>query len=264
MGNADSYGKSTGGGELIDVVVLAGTGKETSLTLGEKVKNKAFINISGRPMLSYTLDALCAVGAVGRIAVVGPEAQLSPFIDSHGIIAVAEGDKIADNIHRGFEALQPEQHFLIVSADIPLLTPGAIEDFLERCGSFSYDFYYPIISKENSEKSYPGVKRTYARLREGTFTGGNLFLVNSAKLEESLPRFNRIFEMRKSPLKLVSVLGFSFMVKLLSRRLLIKEVEMRIPALLGISAKAIVSSFPEIGTDVDKPSDLDLVKKLLI
>ncbi|MBS4031882.1 MAG: nucleotidyltransferase family protein [Clostridiales bacterium] len=249
---------------MIDVVVLAGTGKETPLTVGENVKNKAFIHINGRAMLSYTLDALRAVTAIDRIAVVGPVEQLSPLIDEYGILVVAEGGNITDNIDKGFAALQPKQHFLIVSADIPLLTPTSVEDFLAKCSPYSHDFYYPIVSKENSEKSYPGVTRTYARLREGTFTGGNLFLMNPGKLEESLPRLLRFFELRKSPLKLVSVLGFSFIVKLVSKRLSITEVEMRIPGLLGLSGKAVISSYPEIGTDVDKPSDLELMKKLLI
>jgi GTP:adenosylcobinamide-phosphate guanylyltransferase len=249
---------------MIDVVVLAGTGKETPLTVGENVSNKAFIRVNGRSMLSYTLDALRAVTAIDRIAVVGPVEQLSSFIEEYGILVIAEGGKITDNIHKGFAALQPKQHFLIVSADIPLLTPAAVDDFLAQCSPYSHDFYYPIVSKENSEKSYPGVTRTYARLREGTFTGGNLFLVNPGKIEESLPRINRFFELRKSPLKLVAMLGFPFVLKLVSRRLSIRELEMRIPVLLGLSGKAVISSFPEIGTDVDKPSDLELIKKLLI
>ena len=197
---------------MFDVVVLAGTGKETPLTVEENVKNKAFININGKPMLSYTLDALRSVNLIDRIAVVGPVEQLSSFIEEYDILVIAEGSKIIDNIHKGFAALQPKQHFLIVSSDIPMLTPVAVEDFIAQCSPYSYDFYYPIVSKEDSNNSYPGVTRTYARLREGTFTGGNLFLVNPGKIEESLPRINRFFELRKSPLKLVAMLGFSFVL----------------------------------------------------
>jgi GTP:adenosylcobinamide-phosphate guanylyltransferase len=246
---------------MYDVVILAGSGKETELTVAEKVTNKAFITIGGRPMLAYVLDALKKTGKVDRIAVVGPVAELLPFIEEYGIVAVAQGDSIPENLSKGVDALRPRQHFLIVSADIPFLTPQAVLGFLEACKPYDFDFYYPIVSKEDNNKRFPGVERTYVTLRDGVFTGGNLFLANPGGVEVALPRLDRFFALRKSPLKLAATLGVGFLLKLLTKRLTISQLEKRFSSLFGLNGKAVLSPYAEIGTDVDKLTDLELARK---
>ena len=68
----------TGVNDMFDVLILAGTGKEAELTIREGVKNKAFIPIQGKPMVGYVIEALQAAKEIGRIAVVGPIAELVP------------------------------------------------------------------------------------------------------------------------------------------------------------------------------------------
>jgi GTP:adenosylcobinamide-phosphate guanylyltransferase len=248
---------------MIDAVVLAGTGKSVPLTEEEGVDNKAFIDIKGKFMLSYTLDALRAVESIGRIAVVGPAEKLSPLVKQYNILVVDEIGEIPENIKAGASALKPEGHILIASGDIPLLTAAAVEDFLAQCLPYDNDFYYPIVSKEENDKRFPGMKRTYARLREGVYTGGNLFLVNPAKIDQGLPRLRKFIELRKSPLRLLAALGVGFVLKFISKRLTITELENNFPRLLGITGKAVISRYAEIGTDVDKTSDLELVRREL-
>ncbi len=245
---------------MYDVVVLAGTGKPGELTRSEGVDNKAFIRVSGKTLLAYTLEALRSSPLTGRIVVVGPKAGLMPLAAAFGFTPVEEKGSLPLNILAGFHALAPSRHFLLVSADIPFLTGEALEDFLSRCQPFDRDFYYPIVARADVEKSFPGTKRTYVRLREGVFTGGNLFLVNPAVVEEGVARFDRFFELRKSPLKLLAALGPVFVIKFLCRVLAISELEKKIPLLLGISGKAVITPYAGIGTDVDKPSDLELIR----
>ncbi|MBS4023603.1 MAG: nucleotidyltransferase family protein [Dethiobacter sp.] len=248
---------------MFDVVVLAGTGKKTPLTEQEGVDNKAFIEINGRTLLSFTLEALRAVKIIDRIAAVGPVDQLSALIEQYNLLVVSEKGEITDNIQAAVSALRPRKHFLIVAGDIPLLTARAAEDFLEQCAPYEADFYYPIVSKEENEKRFPGIERTYARLKDGVFTGGNLFLVNPHKVDEWLPRLNRFIELRKSPFRLANALGFGFVLKFIRKTLTIAELERNVPRLLGISGKAVICGYPEIGTDVDKISDLELVRREL-
>lgn len=248
---------------MFDAVVLAGTSKETELTKNEQVSNKAFIKVGGCPLLAFTLAALRAVPAIDRIAVVGPAKDLEPLIEPYRLLVVPEEGGIPENILAGYRALRPPEYFLVVSADIPLLSARAVEDFLERARPYEYDFYYPVVRREDIEARFPGVKRTYARLREGTFTGGNLFLLNPDKVETAMPRLGSFIKMRKSPAKLAALLGIGFIIKFLTRRLSIAELEKRLPGLLGVSGKAIITGYAEIGTDVDKPADLELVKREL-
>lgn len=253
--------RGNGVGIMFDVVVLAGTGKSSELTRCEQVDNKAFISIAGRPLLAFVLEALRTTPEVGRIAVVGPQERLASLIGEYEAIAVQETGGIPGNILAGYRALLPSKHFLLATADIPLLTAEALTDFLERAKPYVHDFYYPIVAREDSERRFPGVVRTYACLREGTFTGGNIFLLNPDKVEEVMPRLHRFIAWRKSPLKLAGILGPVFIFKFLARRLSIAELERRLPDMFGLSGKAIISGYAEIGTDVDKLSDLELVRK---
>jgi len=248
---------------MVDAIILAGTSKPTELTVVEMVDNKAFIRIGEQTMLQYVYAALQRAAGIGRIAVVGPEADLQACLEDQDVLIVQEGKTIMENVERGFKALQPTGYFLVCSADIPFLTAEAVEDLLSACEPFTADFYYPIVARSDNDKRFPGVRRTYVKLADGEFTGGNLFLVNPACLEKALPRLERLFAARKSPLKLASLLGFAFIVKLFSRKLTIAELEKRFSELFAVAARAVISRYPEIGTDVDKLSDLDLARRHL-
>ncbi|NLM46941.1 MAG: NTP transferase domain-containing protein [Firmicutes bacterium] len=248
---------------MVDAIILAGTTGPTALTEAERVANKAFIRIGERIMLQYVHAALKQAAGVGRIAVVGPEAEIKACLEDQDVLVVQEGKTIVENVKHGVEALQPEGYFLVCSADIPFLTPGAVEDLISACNPFTADFYYPIVERGDNDKRFPGVRRTYVKLAEGEFTGGNIILVNPGCLELALPRLERVFALRKSPLKLAALLGFGFLVKLFFRKLTINELEKRFSELFAVTGKAVVSRYPEIGTDVDKLSDLALARRLL-
>lgn len=148
--------------------------------------------------------------------------------------------------------------------DIPLLTPQAINDFLDQCEHYPEgELYYPIIPKEACLKAYPEAKRTYGKLADGIFTGGNMMLAPRRVMVHCQSKAEEIFERRKNPLKLGSWLGWSFIFKLLLHLLTVKDAEKRTSELLGVKCKAIITSYPEIGMDIDKPADLQLAEKYL-
>ena len=51
------------------------------------------------------------------------------------------------------------------------------------------------------------------------------------------------------------------MLKFLLHRLTLSDIELRASELLGFSGKAVVSHYPEIGMDVDKEEDWQLLEK---
>ncbi|MEW5920914.1 MAG: NTP transferase domain-containing protein [Bacillota bacterium] len=247
---------------MLDCIVLAGGGKG-DLAEQEGVACKALIRINDREMVRYVLTALCALPQIGRIIVVGPREELLFLQEHFPVEIVAEQGSILQNLVAANRCLNSGRHILISSADIPLLSLEALEHLLSKCRPFTYDFYYPISSKERSESSFPGAKRTYVTMQEGTFTGGNVFLVNSAVIEDSAPLLERFLENRKSPLKMVSLLGAGFVLNYLRKNLTIAGLEERISSLLNLKARAVIIDYPEIGFDVDKPSDLDLVRGIM-
>ena len=111
-------------------------------------------------------------------------------------------------------------------------------------------------SKEAVEARFPRTKRTYARLREGTFTGGNLLLLDKSLFRKALPLARRVVALRKRPLALARLVGWDVLLKLLLGRLSLAEVEARAQRILGVEARALVTPYPEVGVDVDREEDL--------
>jgi len=144
-----------------------------------------------------------------------------------------------------------------------MLTAEAVDDFLSQCRDQNQDMFYPIVSKEVNEAVFPGVTRTYVKIKDGTYTGGNMVLVAPKFIQESKQVIHRVVMLRKKPFEIVKLLGFRILVKFIFRCLTIAEVERRVKHLFGINAKAVITSYPQIGTDVDKPSDWELAQRVL-
>lgn len=253
---------------MIDAIVLAGAANTGPLRTVSTVKYEAMIPINGRPMLLYVLVALLRSRKIGNILVVGPEELASvqsdlPADDAGRVQFVPSGDSILDNLLRGLDAVGKKDRVLVVTSDVPLLTSDAVDDFIERCHATEADVYYPIISKEVSAAKYPDAERTYVNLKEGTFTGGNLALVNPEALSRGRRVMEQAFQMRKKPVKLARLLGFRFILKFGMRRLSLPEIEERAAEILGYRGIAVPSPYPEIGLDVDKPSDIQIVERAL-
>lgn len=245
---------------MYDAIILAGGEKRKQFLNLSHQPYEALIEIAGQPMVTFVANALAACGAVRRIFIVGPEAALRQCEFPPQTTILPGGRTIMETIQIGMEALGHKQKVLVVTADIPLLTADAVNDFLLQCSRVDADFYYPIVAKELNERRYPTTRRTYVRLREGTFTGGNIFLVNPDIVSRSLAVANRIIENRKKPLTLCGILGWTFILKFLLGTLCLAEVENRVSELLRLRGAVVHSRFPELGIDVDKPSDLELVR----
>lgn len=246
---------------MYDALILAGGAKKAKL-LGP-YEYEALVEIQGKPMVSFVAKALADSGAVKRIFVIGPQKELAECEFPPMTTLVAGGATLMDTIAIGMDALGHKDQTLVATADIPLLSAEAINDFLVKCAKVEADFYYPIVSKVINEQAFPATRRTYIRLQEGTFTGGNLFLVNPDVASRSLAVANRIIANRKNPLRLCSMLGWGFVVQFFCGTLRLAEVEQRVSELLKLRGVAIESQFAEIGVDVDKPSDLQLIRNAL-
>jgi hypothetical protein len=210
------------------------------------------------------LETFRQIKEIRRIVLVGSMAEeLSSQIEGLAVEIIPESLSMWENILVASQYLNDNCPVLFSSADIPLITSEAVEDFLEKCRPHDHDFYYPIISKENCESRFPEVKRTYLTLQEGIFTGGNIFLVNPAVIEPSLEIIKDFLKARKKPAKMLSYLGTGFLIRYMTKRLTIPQLEKRFSQLLKLRAKAVISNYPEIGIDVDKPTDLELVRNIL-
>ncbi len=257
------------GGVLMqyDAIILAGGENSSELKKIAPYDNEALIIIGQYPMIYFVYKALRQSTFVRRIVISGPvESLRNIFYREKDIYFVDAGENAIESLANAIKYLKSTDfspNFLIAPTDIPFITREAIDDFIEQSMKVEADFYYPVTSKAVNELRFPGVTRTYVSLREGIYTGGNLFIVNSREIEQALDIGVKLVKRRKNPLAMASLLGFDLVWKFLLRRLTIEATEKRFSEVVGIRARAIISSYAEIGVDVDKPEDLELAQKYL-
>ncbi|WP_425148537.1 NTP transferase domain-containing protein [Deinococcus sp.] len=243
-------------------VVLGGGDPGDPFAAAHGVSVKPLIPVAGQPMALYVLRALRACPQIGRVAYVGP---LPPGGDELIDLRVTDHGSLLLNLEAGVAALgtHPEgsNRVLVVTADIPMLSAQMLTDVLGDAPGAG--LVYPVVRREDCERAYPGVKRTYARLKDGTFTGGNLFLLDASLVPRFLPRLKEVLAARKQPLRLAALIGAGVLLRLLSGRLSIAALEQRVSGILGVSARALVTPHAAVGTDIDKEGDLALAEQEL-
>ncbi len=250
---------------LWDAVVLGGGDPGDPFAAAHGVALKTQIELAGQAMALYVLQALRDCPQVGRIAYVGP----APVGSEHLIdVRVTDHGTLIGNLEVGTDALVQSQgdkrghaRVMVITADIPLITANMLSDVLTAAPDAG--LVYPIVRKEDCELAYPGVKRTYARLKDGTFTGGNLFLLDPALITLFLPRLREILAARKQPVKLAALIGPLVLLRLVTGQLSIGQLQQRVGALLGVEARALITKHAAIGTDIDKEDDLRLAQTIL-
>ena len=264
----------------VNAIVLAGEKKQKSKpskehqqsggegSKGHKdevlLESKTLVKIKGRYMLEYVIDALRNSKSIEKIAVVGCKETLEPIVGRRVDFIVEGSDSIVNNGLAALACFKQDKQVFILTSDIPMITPEAIEDFVEKSLEKKADLCYSVVDKKVNDLRYPQIKRTYARLREGQFTGGNLFLFNPAAADKCKDFVEKMLEYRKSPAKMAAVLGFGFLIRLALGILTIEAVQKKCEKLLGIKGAVVISNYPEVGNDVDKVSDVVFMEKNMI
>lgn len=244
----------------VDAVVLAGG---DGAVIDPVCRFKGLLPIAGRPMVAWVVDALRSSDAIDGIAVVVPTAEeLGAWADSVDKLVVSDRSFI-DNLIAGVESFRGERPVLVVTGDLPTLAARDVDDFVAASLASGADFTYPLIPKTDMLAQYPGCERTFLRLKCGSFTGGNMGLVNPALIVRNRETGQRMFDMRKSPLRLARIIGIRFVAELAAGRLQPADVERKIGELLGGPAAAIVTDRAAIGADVDKPVDVVVAERVL-
>jgi molybdopterin-guanine dinucleotide biosynthesis protein A len=257
----------------MNAVVLGGGKSNDPVALAAGVEVKALVLLEGRTMAWHVLRALRESGKVDHIVYVGPVVpDFESLIDTH----VPGHDGMLENLEAGLKALEVlradgaghasaghalADRALVVTADVPLLTAIAVRDLFARDPGSA--LVYPVVTERACESQFPGGRRTYARVREGKFTGGNLFLVEPGLVSKFMPKLRQVIANRKNPLVLAGIIGPGILIKFLLGRVRIVELEARVSQILGVQAKALISEHAEIGFDVDKADDLEIVRQRL-
>ena len=252
----------------MDVILTAGgiPSQKDPLHTAARGGYKAMIDINGKPMIQWVLNALSSAAKIERIILVG----LPPVTDLNSakpIIIVEEQGDLLSNIRAGCHEVSSqhtgEEHVLLVAADIPLLEPHMVDWMVDQVSTSEADVNYGLVDKALMESTFPGARKNFITLKEQQICGGEMNAIRLKIAGSGDPVWQRLVEARKNPLKLASVAGYDTMFLLQLRQRTISEVEKSVQSHFGFTCRALLSPYPEIAADVDKPYQLALVKTAL-
>lgn len=243
-----------------DCVVMAGSINPIPLYPGNRPGRKALVELMGRPLIAYVLDALTASRGVSRIIVVGAPDVLAYAAKWPRVEGVPEGRSLVDNAWRGLEAARTDR-VLFCNPDQPLLRAEMVDWFLEHAAELDADLVSSWASEDLLGRYTEGAHK-FAAFGDGRFAHGNVFLARKEFPDKRAVRrrLDRLYNARKSNLRFAWQLGPAVF-----GRFLLAIVTRRLPSLIdtlhiagerfGITLGAVISPHVELVLDIDEPED---------
>lgn len=249
-------------------IVLAGQRPEGDpLTSHHDVKYKALIPVEGLSMLEHVTNALLSNRQIGKVIILAqtPDAlktELTEKLVAHDRITFLQSDNgIAGSIKKLAGTKKAPWPVLVTTADNILLTSEILDCFL--ASSTQHDVSVGVVEKDTVLAAYPDTRRTWLKFRGGAYSGANLFALLNAASVPAISLWASVEKDRKKSWKIFARFGPWLLFRALSRTISFKDAIGQAGDTLSLSAVPVELPVADAAIDVDKPSDLDLVKQIL-
>lgn len=253
----------------MDAIVLAGgvPDPDSPLYPDTKGEAKAMLEIGGKYMIQWVLDALDQADTIDGIVIVGCEDKKSEIHSNKIITFKPSSEDIILNFQLGAKAVLEHnpagRSVAVVSSDIPLITSEIVNWIINSSLASNDDLYYAVVEQKQMEKRFPDSARSYVKLRDMNVCGGDLAVINMDLYKSREDFWRKIFEARKSYLHQARLIGFDILILLLLRRLNFSDTVKRVTRRLDITGKGLICPYPEIAMDIDKPHQLEIARREL-
>ncbi|TPW29936.1 nucleotidyltransferase family protein [Pararhizobium mangrovi] len=219
------------------------------------VAHKALIDIAGKPMLARVGEALAASERVGRIAV---SIEDPSVVGDPRFEIVAASTSPSASVRAALDVLGTP--LLVTTADHALLKREWVDHFLANLPNAGV--VAALARAETIERAVPETQRTYLKFADGRFSGCNLFYLSDDRAIGVVDLWQKIEMHRKNPVKLFGMLGPGAVAAYMAGRLTLAEALERLGRKAGCPLGVVEMPFGESAIDVDKPADLELVRRL--
>ncbi len=249
----------------MDAVVIAGGVPEPEDPLYPYTQGapKALLDICGKPMIQWVLDALCQAETIERVVVIGLPPDSGVTCTKMMAFAPSQGEMLA-NLRAGavkVMEMNPEaSHVLLASSDVPGITAESVNWVVNTAMQTDEDAYYNVITRQVMEARYPTSNRSYVRLRDVQVCGGDVNVVRTRMVTENHELWERIVASRKNAFKQAALIGYDTLFLLLFRLVTLEGAVKKVTGRLNLTGRALLCPYAEVGMDVDKPHQLEIMR----
>ena len=253
----------------MDAIVTAGgiPQPEDPLYTYSHGDSKALIDVAGKPMIQWVLDALGEAQHVDNVIVIGlsPKSHLTckkplHFLSNQGRML----SNIVAGVKKSLELDKKNKYVLVVSSDIPTVKSEMVDWLVEKSQETKDDLYYGICPREVMEARFEGSKRTYTKLKDLELCGADMHVSHVTMATEHLDMWESLIGNRKNPLKQASIIGLGIFFQILTRSITLDDLVAKVSNRIGIKGRAIKFPYAEPCMDVDKPHQLEMLREDLV
>ncbi|MGD9016316.1 MAG: nucleotidyltransferase family protein [Desulfobacterales bacterium] len=231
---------------------------------------KVMVPVAGKPMVMRVLDALTHAEDVESVILCGPpkavldqEPCLRERIGSGGVRWVPNHQTPSASAYSVLKCLPPDVPVLLTTGDHAMLSVQMIDHFCREARRSRCDVVAGFVSHEMVTATYPGMRRTATRFRDGGICGCNLYAFVTPEGRIAADIWRQVEADRKTPWKMLNRLGWWVAVKYLMGRLSLSDGLDHISKRMGIRVGVILLPFPEASVDVDTVDDWHFVQDLM-
>jgi GTP:adenosylcobinamide-phosphate guanylyltransferase len=221
------------------------------------------LELSGKPMVQWVLDALTEAKSVNTILVIGLDAgcgvaspKLKDYLPNQGSML----ENIRAGIKKVLEFNPDSHHVVVVSSDIPAITAEMVDWVVDAALKADVDLCYNVITRQVMEARFPNSKRTYTHLKGIEVCGGDMNVIHSMTATGNDALWERIIAARKNAFKQASLFGWDTLFLLLFRAITIDDAVQRITQRVNLTGRAVICPYAEVGMDIDKPHQLEILR----
>ncbi|GAB4496368.1 MAG: hypothetical protein OHK003_01210 [Anaerolineales bacterium] len=226
--------------------------------------SKALIDVAGKPMVQWILDALGEAKLVDQVIVIGLSAKSGltckkplHFVSNQGRMLA----NIVTGVNKSLELNPKGEYVLIVSSDIPALKSDMVDWLIKTAMQTKDDLYYGVCPREVMEARFPTSNRTFTKLKDMEVCGSDVNVIHVSMTTEHLDTWEQLIGNRKSPLRQAGVIGIDTLIQLAFKQFTLQALVERASQRIGIKGRAIIWDKAEPCMDVDKPHQLELMRE---
>lgn len=226
-------------------------------------KSKALIDVAGKPMAQWVLDALGDAKEVDQVIAIGLHENDNLTCKKPIHYIPNQGRMLANiiaGVNKSLELNQDGEYVLVASSDIPTVKGEMIDWLVQTAMQTKDDLYYGVCPRDVMETRFPNSNRTYTKLKDMQVCGADVNIIHVRMATDHFDTWEELIGNRKSPLRQAAVIGLDTLFQLFTRQFTLQGLVERASQRIGIKGRAIIWNHAEPCMDVDKPHQLEMLR----
>jgi GTP:adenosylcobinamide-phosphate guanylyltransferase len=246
----------------MECVVLAGGRPMPGDALWDETRGrrKALIDVGGRPMVRWVLDALAKTRHIDRIVVIGLDEPLTP---TEGIEFVPDQGSLVANLYAGISRVAADRPAAYCWSDIPLATSAMFDRFIDATADPGLDVNAGLVARSAMQARYPAATDLWLNFAEGQFIAADFGVFHPRQAARLRAHLEALAPKRKHAVNQALYVGLPVLLRYVLGRLTIPALEEHLRRRFGLGCRVRVVNDPELGLDVDGPANLAVCRQAL-